>query len=64
LSLIKRTPFGFRIIDIEITSPEGKVLGGIETKWGRSRYLSSQRAKDAWLLWFEDYIVNVVRGGK
>jgi hypothetical protein len=57
----KRTPFGKRFIDIEV-SDGGKVLGGVETKLGGSRYLPSQRAKDAWLQWFENYPVNVVRG--
>jgi hypothetical protein len=44
----KRTPFGARYIDIEV-SMSGKVLGGIETKVGSSRYLPLQRMKDIWL---------------
>jgi hypothetical protein len=56
----KRTPFGARRIDIEV-STQGKPLGGIETKVGSSRYLPSQRAKDAWLRFFQNYPVNVVR---
>jgi hypothetical protein len=44
----KQTPFGRRVIDIEV-SRNGKVLGGVETKTGNSRYQSSQRAKDEWL---------------
>jgi hypothetical protein len=58
--VVKKTPFGPRRIDIEVTSPEGNILGGIETKLGGSQYLSSQRAKDAWLL-SKGYNVNVVR---
>jgi hypothetical protein len=55
----KKTPFGKRFIDIEV-SHGGKVLGGIETKVGGSRYLPAQRAKDAWLN-LTGYPVNVVR---
>lgn len=57
----KWTPFGRRFIDIEV-SQGGKVLGGVETKLGSSRYLPAQQAKDAWLYLFEGYPVNVVRG--
>jgi RHS repeat-associated protein len=56
----KRTPFGKRYIDIEI-SLDGKVLGGIETKFGGSRYLPLQRVKDAWLQLVDGYPVNVIR---
>ena len=55
----KKTPFGRRVIDVEV-SKDGKVLGGIETKTGKSRYLPSQRAKDEWLRQ-NGYPVNVVR---
>ncbi len=44
----KWTPFGKRYIDIEV-SMQGKVLGGIETKVGSSRYLPLQRLKDWWI---------------
>jgi RHS repeat-associated protein len=57
--VVKRTPFGTRVIDIEV-SLGGRVLGGIETKLGGSPYLPSQQAKDAWL-GLNGYIVNVVR---
>lgn len=56
----KRTPFGPRRIDIEV-SLNGKVLGGIETKVGGSPYTPSQRAKDMWLRLIHGYRVNVVR---
>jgi hypothetical protein len=56
----KRTPFGKRYIDIEV-SLEGKVLGGVETKVGGSRYTPLQRVKDTWLRLADDYPVNVVR---
>jgi len=56
----KNTIFGKRFIDIEI-SKDGKVLGGIETKTGGSRYHAAQRAKDTWLRIFRQYPVNVVR---
>ncbi len=56
----KKTPFGRRFIDIEV-SQGGKVLGGIETKVGGSRYIATQRAKDNWLYYMEGYKVNVVR---
>jgi RHS repeat-associated protein len=46
--VFKRTPFGARYIDIEV-SQGGKVLGGIETKLGSSRYSPLQRIKDIWL---------------
>ncbi|CAN5467841.1 hypothetical protein BH09BAC6_BH09BAC6_07720 [soil metagenome] len=57
----KRTLFGTRVIDIEV-SQGGRVMGGIETKLGNSRYLPAQRAKDMWLKIMEDYHVDVVRG--
>lgn len=44
-----------------LASPDGTILGGIETKFGNSRYLSSQRAKDNWLYMMENYPINVVR---
>ena len=56
----KKTPFGKRFIDIEV-SQNGKVLGGIETKVGGSRYTPLQRAKDLWLWYRDGYKVNVVR---
>ena len=56
----KRTMLGGRRIDIEV-SLNGKVLGGIETKFGGSRYLPSQRAKDYLLKHLDGYTVNVVR---
>jgi len=56
----KSTPFGKRFIDIEV-SKDGQVLGGIETKFGGSRYTPAQRAKDWWLKANDGYIVNVVR---
>jgi len=57
--VVKNTPFGRRVIDIEV-SQGGKVLGGVETKVGGSRYLPSQRAKDEYLR-RQGYPVNVVR---
>lgn len=56
----KKTPFGARFIDIEV-SQGGNVLGGVETKVGGSPYLPSQRTKDWWLKNAEGYPVNVVR---
>jgi len=56
----KNTPFGRRVIDIEV-SKSGKVLGGIETKTGASSYSIPQRAKDAYLLRVRKYPVTVVR---
>ena len=55
----KQTPFGTRVIDMEV-SKDGKVLGGIETKTGNSRYTPSQRAKDEWLRQ-NGYPVDLVR---
>jgi len=55
----KKTPFGRRVIDIEV-SKNGDVLGGIETKTGKSRYLPSQMAKDEYLRQ-TGYSVQVVR---
>jgi len=46
--VFKRTPFGARYIDIEV-SYGGKVLGGIETKVGSSPYTVLQRIKDIWI---------------
>jgi hypothetical protein len=46
--VFKRTPFGARYIDIEV-SQGGRVLGGIETKVGSSPYTPLQRLKDIWL---------------
>ncbi len=56
----KRTPFGPRFIDIEV-SESGTVLGGIETKAGDSPYTTAQRIKDWWLETFENYRVDLVR---
>jgi len=56
----KKTPFGKRFIDIEV-SLDGEVLGGVEAKVGGSRYTLLQRVKDTWLRLVEDYPVNVVR---
>ena len=44
----KRTPFGRRVIDVEV-SKNGQILGGIEAKAGKSRYLPWQMAKDEYL---------------
>jgi RHS repeat-associated protein len=44
----KKTPFGRRVIDVEV-SKNGEVLGGIEAKAGKSRYLPWQMAKDEYL---------------
>lgn len=55
----KRTPFGRRVIDIEV-SRAGKVLGGIETKTGNSPHTTWQQAKDAWLR-LNGYFVDVTR---
>jgi RHS repeat-associated protein len=60
LEVVKRTPFGRRIIDIEVKM-NGRTLGGIETKLGGSRYTHSQQAKDTWLRVVDKYIVNVAR---
>jgi RHS repeat-associated protein len=57
----KKTVFGARYIDIEVSTKEGAVLGGIETKTGGSRYTPSQRAKDRYLKDVQNYPVNVVR---
>jgi hypothetical protein len=56
----KRTIFGRRFIDIEV-SKGGTVLGGIEAKYGGAVYSGSQRAKDAYLYMMHRYRVNVVR---
>lgn len=55
----KQTPFGRRVIDIEVKH-NGKTLGGVETKVGKSPYKASQRAKDFYLKQ-KGYPVNVVR---
>ena len=55
----KKTPFGRRVIDVEV-SRDGDVLGGIEAKAGRSRYLPWQMAKDEYLR-RTGYPVQVVR---
>ena len=56
----KKTPFGWRRIDIEV-SQGGKVLGGIETKVGNSPYGVEQRAKDWYLKIVQNYPVTVIR---
>ena len=55
----KKTPFGRRVIDVEV-SKDGEVLGGVEAKAGKSRYLPRQRAKDEYLR-RTGYSVQVVR---
>lgn len=42
------TPLGRRGVDI-VVSKDGVTVGHIETKTGRSRYLTSQREKDEWI---------------
>ena len=56
----KKTPYGKRFIDIEIER-DGIILGGIETKFGKSRYHFLQQLKDHYLKHVLGYIVNVVR---
>jgi RHS repeat-associated protein len=55
----KKTPFGRRVIDVEV-SRKGEVLGGVEAKAGKSRYLPWQMAKDEYLR-RTGYTVQVVR---
>jgi RHS repeat-associated protein len=55
----KKTPFGRRVIDVEV-SKNGEVLGGVEAKAGKSRYLPWQMAKDEYLR-RTGYPVQVVR---
>ena len=55
----KQTPFGRRVIDIEVQH-NGKTEGGVETKTGQSRYTPSQRAKDNYLKQ-QGYPVDLVR---
>lgn len=56
----KDTPFGPRVIDIEVKDKDGNVLGGVEVKSGKSRYRQDQRSKDEWLRQ-NGYPVDVVR---
>lgn len=56
----KDTPFGPRVIDIEVKDKDGNVLGGVEVKAGGSRYRADQRSKDEWL-GRNGYPVNVIR---
>lgn len=56
----KETPFGPRVIDIEVKDKDGKPIGGIEVKAGDSRYRADQRSKDEWLRQ-NNYPVDVVR---
>ena len=56
----KDTPFGVRVVDIEVKDQDGNVLGGVEVKAGESRYRSDQRSKDEWLRQ-NGYPVDLVR---
>jgi len=56
-----KTALGARRVDI-LVSKGGRILGGIETKLGGSRYLPSQRAKDAMISLTEGISIVVVRG--
>lgn len=56
----KDTPFGPRVIDIEVKDKDGNVKGGVEVKSGKSRYRQDQRSKDEWLRQ-NGYPVDVVR---
>ena len=56
----KETPFGPRVIDIEVKDMDGKPIGGVEVKAGDSRYRPDQRSKDEWLRQ-NNYPVDVVR---
>ncbi len=54
------TPFGRRVIDVEVKDKDGNALGGIEVKSGNSRYRQDQRSKDEWLRQ-NGYPVDLVR---
>jgi hypothetical protein len=56
----KKTGFGTRVIDVEIWKNE-KMLGGIETKVGKSVYHVLQRMKDDWLYANKGYKVELLR---
>jgi RHS repeat-associated protein len=56
-----QTPFGIRRADIEVKDANGELLGYIETKVGKSRYLPDQRAKDAYIEKFLHYPVVLLR---
>lgn len=58
--VVKKTPFGRRVIDIEVWY-NGELLGGVEAKVGRSHYHLWQRLKDWYLRVHNGYIVNVAR---
>jgi len=60
IEIYKPTPYGGRYMDIEV-SMNGRILGGIEAKVGRSRYTWSQRLKDWWLKNVKNYTVHLVR---
>ncbi|MDZ4707913.1 MAG: RHS repeat-associated core domain-containing protein [Saprospiraceae bacterium] len=57
----KSTPFGTRVIDIEVKNSNGTILGGVEAKTGNSPYTVNQKAKDYYLSKVEGYRVNVIR---
>jgi hypothetical protein len=57
----KKTPFGGRYIDVEVSTSNGTILGGVEAKVGGSPYTISQRAKDYYLKTVLNYPVNVIR---
>jgi RHS repeat-associated protein len=58
--VVKNTPIGKRVMDIEVRDKSGNILGGIEAKTGNSRYKPSQRAKDNYLK-KTGYPVTVIR---
>jgi hypothetical protein len=60
IEVYKWTPFGRRYVDVEVSDGAGKVLGGIETKFGKSLYTIGQALKDMWLR-REGYRVDVLR---
>ncbi len=54
------TPLGFRRLDLAFYRGV-TFIGGIEAKFGASRYLTTQRAKDAWIYLDTGYQVTVQR---
>jgi hypothetical protein len=41
IEVLKETPFGLRMIDIEVRSSQGTVLGAIVTKTGGARFTAA-----------------------
>jgi hypothetical protein len=59
-----KTDYGRRFLDFTVETKKGRVLFGVEAKWGSSRHTAAQRLKDTWIQRNKGFPIFVVRGGR